>query len=78
MKSVYIVICNAGDGSSYLEWHKTMDEGKEKRLLDGDPERYGSGDGFQLKELQFPDDFDLESFSRTNGIYWYEDEFEDE
>lgn len=77
MKSVYIVTCNAGDGSNYLEWHKTMDGDKENRLLEGDSERYGSGDGFQLKELQFPDSFDLESFARTNHIYWYEDEFED-
>ena len=78
MKSVYIVICNAGDGSNYLEWHKTMDEDKQTSLLEGDLERYGSGDGFQLRELQFPDDFDLESFINLNRIYLYEDEFEDE
>lgn len=78
MKSIFIVICDCGDGSQSLEWHKTMSEQKAQELEDNDLERYSSGDGFQCRELKFPDGFDLEMFASANSIYWYEDDNEED
>lgn len=75
MKSIFIVTTDAGDGSNYLEWHKTMSDEKIKKLESEDTYgRYASGDGFQCKELKFPEDFDLEAFANANYISWFEDE----
>ena len=74
MKSIYIVTTNGGDGSSYLEWHKTMSPEKQEYLVDKDPECYAGGEGLQYTELKFPDDFDLNKFAEVNYIFWFEDD----
>jgi hypothetical protein len=80
MKSVFYIICDAGDGSQYLEWYRT------KELLDSvvaqyesdqwgaDFDKYSSGDGIQVKELKLPDSVDIIEFGKVNHIYWMEDE----
>lgn len=79
MKSVYYVIRDCGDGSQNIEWHKTMSQEKEDKLVENDKyDSYASGDGFQCTELKFPDDFDIEEFAKVNHIYWFEDEQESE
>ena len=70
MKSIYMVICDCGDGSQSIEWHRTWDDHKHERLEEG------SGDGLQMTELKFPDSFDIDAFAKDNHIYWYEDEYE--
>jgi hypothetical protein len=78
MKSVYIVICNNGDGSNSLEWHKTMSPEKEEQLMDNDEwDKYTSGDGIQITELKLPDMVDLEVWAFLNNITWFEDMQED-
>lgn len=72
MKSVFLVICNCGDGSQSIEWHKTMSAEKFSKMEDLD--WYQSGEGVQVTELKFPDDFDLETFVKQNHIYWFDDQ----
>ena len=77
MKSIYMVICDCGDGSQSIEWHRTWDDHKHEMLEEGDDcYRYASGDGLQMTELKFPDSFDIDAFAKDNHIYWYEDEYE--
>lgn len=66
---VFCVITNSGDGSNSLHWctcEKVVDE-MEKRADEGD-ECYASGDGLQVKEFYFPDDFDLTGWLSMNHI----------
>lgn len=76
MKSVFTVIVDCGDGSQNIEWHKDMSDEKKCKLEELD--RYQSGDGIQIKELKFPDDFDLDAFANLNYIYWWGPEEEKE
>lgn len=72
MKNLYMVIVDAGDGSQFIEWHKTMSEEKIDKL--GEDDSYQSGDGVQVKELKFSDSFDIAEFAATNRIIFYEDD----
>lgn len=79
MKSVYMVICDCGDGSQSIEWHKTWSDEKRSTLEDGDTyDRYASGDGLQMTELKFPDVLNLDAWAKINFITWYEDEVQDD
>jgi hypothetical protein len=70
-----MVIYDCGDGSQSIEWHKTWSDEKRSTLEDGDEyDRYASGDGLQMTELNFPDSFDIELFAKDNYINWFEDE----
>lgn len=71
MKFAYLVISDNGDGSQSIEWHRTMSDEKLDKLESED--RYQSGDGVQVGELKFPDNFDIEGFAKLNDIQWYED-----
>lgn len=73
MKSIFLVLCDCGDGSQRIEYHKEMSQDiiDEIEKLD----RYGtyaSGDGFQCTELKFPDEFDLDNWAFFNGINWFD------
>ena len=69
MQTVTMVICNSGDGSNHIEWFKgSISREDQDRLVNYDPERYSSGDGFQEREFSFPDGFDFEAM----GIKEYE------
>ena len=72
MKSIFTVITDCGDGSNNIEWHKTMSDEKLEKMEE--QERYQSGDGVQIKELKFPDDFDLEAWANANHIWWFDEE----
>lgn len=74
-KTVYLVIGDAGDGSNFLEWHRTMTP--EKQELMESKDEYQSGDGVQITELEFPDDFDLDLFAKANCISWHENDQDD-
>ena len=68
MKSVFAVLKDCGDGSSTIEWYKDFTREAVESLCDPDKdESYSSGDGLQITELKFPDEFDLNSIK---GIYW--------
>lgn len=75
MISVYIVICDNGDGSQSLEWHRTWDDDKRALLQENDPyDRYASGDGLQMTELKLPNIIDLDNWAFFNNIHWYEEQ----
>lgn len=68
-KSINFVICNSGDGSSHIRWVKdsaVID--KMQDLADDGDETYASGDGLHLREIKFPDDFDLDAWIKLNHI----------
>lgn len=73
MQKVYIVIRDCGDGSQTLEWHLTMNDAKIEKLENDEYESYASGEGVQIKKLQFPDCIDLNAFAKVNHIYWFDD-----
>ncbi len=65
MQTITMVITNSGDGSNGILWFKgTLTSETEDKLLNYDPEYFGSGDGFQAHHYHFPDDFDF----KTMGI----------
>lgn len=69
MKTLTYVIGNAGDGSNFIEW--VVDPAvlnKMQELADDGDEAYASGDGLQVKQLKFPDDFDLDAWIALNHI----------
>lgn len=69
MQTIHMVICNAGDGSNYIKWvidPAVIDHIQE--LADDGDERYASGDGLQIRELNFPDGFDIEAWSTLNNL----------
>lgn len=70
MKHIYFVISDLGDGSNGVEWvldYNVMD--KMKELADTGDSKYSSGDGLQEHCLQFPDDFDIDSWIKLNRLY---------
>ena len=71
MKSIYMVLGDAGEGSNFIEWHKTMSD--EKIELLGEDDAYQSGDGVQVNELKMPDIIDLDNWASLNNITWFED-----
>jgi hypothetical protein len=74
MYSIFVIVCNAGDGSNSLEWHKEMSDEKAQTLEDSDIEYYGSGDGIQITELKFRTKDALNDFISYNHISFYEEE----
>jgi hypothetical protein len=72
MQTIFTVITDCGDGSNNIEWHKTMSDEKYAKMEEQDC--YQSGDGVQIKQLKFPDDFDLEAWANINNIWWFNDE----
>lgn len=56
---------DCGDGSHSITWFKDMPTELLYCLEDEDPDRWSSGDGFQLREYTFPDDFDFDSAGFT-------------
>lgn len=68
-KSINFVICNSGDGSSHISWVKDPEViDKMQELADDGDETYASGDGLQLREIKFSDDFDLDAWIKLNHI----------
>jgi len=69
MKTIEMVITNCGDGSNGIKW--VGDPAVVDRMIeladDGD-EQYASGDGLQVRELKFPDDFDIEAWLKLNHL----------
>lgn len=70
MSKVYIVITDSGDGSNGISW--VLDENvieRMKELAEDGDESYASGDGLQVRELTFPDDFDMVGWMKVNHLY---------
>jgi hypothetical protein len=80
MKKLFCVIVDCGDGSNSFEWYsKSEIIDKIQELADKGEERYASGDGLQVREFVFPDDFDVEKWAEVNHLYLDEDrDFEDD
>ena len=81
MQTIYTVIRDCGDGSQTVEWRKIWNESILEKLETYD--QYQSGEGVQVREYIFPDDFDLDAWATLNHITWYdgyedEDDFADE
>ena len=69
MKTIYTVITSNGDGSSTIQW--VVDPiviDKMQELADDGNECYASGDGLQVRNLYFPDNFDLDGWLKMNYI----------
>lgn len=64
-----MVITNGGDGSNSIQW--VTDEAvlarMEELAEDGD-EGYASGDGLQVRELHFLEDFNLQYWMKMNSL----------
>ena len=69
-----MIITNAGDGSNGIQILKTQAALDRVQCLaeEGD-EDYASGDGLQITELKFPDEFALDAWVIEN-FYGYADE----
>ena len=68
-KRIWSVITDSGDGSNNIEWvtdPKVLE--KMEQLADDGNEAYASGDGLQVREFKFPDDFDLDAWIELNFI----------
>lgn len=69
MKTISMVITNSGDGSNAVHWvtdNAVLD--KMQELADDGDEKYASGDGLQVTELGFPDDFNMDLWMKLNSI----------
>jgi len=69
MTKVYMVMVNCGDGSNSIDW--VIDEAvidRMQELADNGEETYASGDGLQVKTLNFPDSFDVQAWLKTNYL----------
>lgn len=69
MKTISMVITNSGDGSNAVRWvtdPAVLD--KMQELADDGDEKYASGDGLQVTELGFPDDFNMDLWMKLNSI----------
>jgi len=69
MKNIHMVITYNGDGSNSIQFvqdQEVLDRMEE--LVDEDSETYSSGDGLQVTSLEFPEDFDLDTWCKTNCI----------
>lgn len=73
-QKIYMVITNCGDGSNGIQILKTPAAVDRVQYLaeEGD-EDYASGDGLQITELKFPDEFALDAWVIEN-FYGYADE----
>ena len=78
MFKIWAVICDNGDGSQYLEWHKEMSKEIRNGLLREAFDTYASGDGVQDKEFKFDTEEEMNNFIKNNipEYSWYEGESE--
>lgn len=74
MQTVYLVLSDCGDGSNTINWFRKTPFDELYKLVDDDPNTWGSGDGLQYQELKFADHFNLDMFAELNNIYWADDE----
>lgn len=73
-QKIYMVITNAGDGSNGIQILKSQAAiDRVQYLADEGYEQYASGDGLQIIELTFPDEFALDAWVAKNFI-GYDDE----
>ncbi len=73
-QKIYMVITNCGDGSNGIQILKTQAAvNRAHSLADEGYEQYASGDGLQITELKFPDEFALDAWVIEN-FYGYYDE----
>lgn len=73
-QKIYMVITNCGDGSNGIQILKSEKAlARVQELADEGREVYASGDGLQLRELTFPDEFALNAWVIEN-FYGYYDE----
>lgn len=72
-QKIWMVITNSGDGTNGIQILKTQAAVDQVNLLaeEGD-EDYASGDGLQITELKFPDEFALDAWVIEN-FYGYDD-----
>jgi hypothetical protein len=69
MKILSMIITNSGDGSNGVSWtNNQFVLDRMEQLADAGDEAWASGDGLQVTQLKFPDDFDLDSWLSINGI----------
>ena len=74
MQKIYLIITNSGDGSNGLLFVKSEEAlAKARAEADKGSEIYASGDGLQLKAMEFPDEFDVDGWVEQN-FYGYSDE----
>jgi len=66
---VTTVLSDCGDGSSRIHWFKEVELEDLYKLEEASPETWGSGDGLQYKELNFPDSSDFDSIGITFTDY---------
>lgn len=73
-QKIYMVITNCGDGSNGIQILKTQAAvDRVQFLADEGYEQYASGDGLQITELKFPDEFAVDAWVIEN-FYGYGDE----
>lgn len=73
-QKIYMVIVNCGDGSNGIQILKTKEAVQQVHTLaDEGDELYASGDGLQITELKFPDEFAVDAWVLEN-FYGYADE----
>lgn len=69
MKILSMIITNSGDGSNGISWtNNQFVLDRMEQLADAGDEAWASGDGLQVTQFKFPDDFDLDSWLSINGI----------
>ena len=69
MLSIHMVITDSGDGSNSIQWVTDPDViDKMEELADDGHEAFASGDGLQVKTLEFPEGFDIDAFVKTNHL----------
>lgn len=62
-QKIWLVITNCGDGSNGIEVLKTQQAiDKVQELANQGYEQYASGDGLQITELSFPDEFAVDAW----------------
>jgi len=72
MKTIWMVITNSGHGSnSALVINDIEVLNKMQKLADDGDERYASSDGLQVRDLTFPDNFDVDSWVLENFYGYY-------
>lgn len=73
-QKIWMVITNSGDGANGIQILKTEAAvDKVQELAEEGDERYASGDGLQLRELCFPDEFAVDAWVLEN-FYGYSDQ----
>lgn len=70
MQTISYVICDAGEGSQYIQWfERALTDEEVDALMDADRyDTYASGDGIQIAEMHFPDEFSVLGWAALNSI----------